>query len=472
MNVRKIFQFSLGPVGSAILGLAILPVLTWFFSAEDIGRLAIFQTVVSFSNFFFSFGLDQSYVREYYETRDKFELFRTAISPGLICQCLLIFVVLIYSKDLSFLIFGLNQSSLIYFLFLSSCAAFLSNFLYLILRLEEKAYSYSFSQIVSKMALFLFLGASILFCNTLNSAILFLVNLLSALSLLVVLVYTNREFLLNVFERKFNKKVFFMMTSYSFPLMFSCMVYWGLISVDKMILRSLSNFGDLGFYSVATTLASAGLILQNIFSTIWAPAVYRLIANGDDEGKVELVQSYVMFSVACIFILAGIFSWIIPYLLPKEYFKVQDILVACLSYPLFLTLSEATVIGIGITKKTIYLLISVVIAFLVVVGCNFILVPKYGASGAAISTAIAFFIFMILRTEFSSRVWKSFPRVKIYILSLSCLVAAIFQVFSGGDYFKILIVWLLISVLTIYMYRDIAKNILKFFFVKSRNGKS
>ena len=136
MNARKIFQFSLGPIGAAILGLAILPVLTWFFSAEDIRRLAIFQTIVSFSIFFFSFGLDQSYVREYYETHDKFELFRTVISPGLICQCVLIFVIFIYSKNLSLLIFGLNQANLVYFLFLSSCAAFLSNFLYLILRLE------------------------------------------------------------------------------------------------------------------------------------------------------------------------------------------------------------------------------------------------------------------------------------------------------------------------------------------------
>ena len=472
MNARKIFQFSLGPIGAAILGLAILPVLTWFFSAEDIGRLAIFQTIVSFSIFFFSFGLDQSYVREYYETHDKFELFRTVISPGLICQCVLIFVIFIYSKDLSLLIFGLNQANLVYFLFLSSCAAFLSNFLYLILRLEEKGYSYSLGQMAPKITMFLFLGVSVFFCSNLNSTTLFLVNLLSALSLLVVLMYTNREFLMNVFERKFNKKTFLMMTSYSFPLMFSCMVYWGLISVDKMILRLLSNFGDLGIYSVATTLASAGLILQNIFSTIWAPTVYRLIANGEDDGKVELVQSYVMLAVACCFVLAGVFSWIIHYFLPKEYFKVQDILVACLAYPLFLTLSEATVIGIGITKRTIYSFIAVSIAFFVVVGCNFIFVPKYGASGAAISTVIAFFIFMILRTEFSARVWRGFPRTNIYILSLICLIASIFQVFNGSNYLIIFIIWLFVGILTMYMYRNIVKKLFLFCLSKNKVHKS
>ena len=141
----------------------------------------------SFSIFFFSFGLDQSYVREYYETHDKFELFRTVISPGLICQCVLIFVIFIYSKDLSLLIFGLNQANLIYFLFLSSCAAFLSNFLYLILRLEEKGYSYSLCQMAPKITMFLFLGVSVFFFSNLNSTTLFLVNLLSALFLLAVL---------------------------------------------------------------------------------------------------------------------------------------------------------------------------------------------------------------------------------------------------------------------------------------------
>ena len=68
MNLKTIGLFSLGPVIAAALGLIYIPIITWMFTQEDVGRIAMFQVAISFSVLLFSLGLDQSYVREYHET--------------------------------------------------------------------------------------------------------------------------------------------------------------------------------------------------------------------------------------------------------------------------------------------------------------------------------------------------------------------------------------------------------------------
>jgi len=39
LNARKIAAFAVGPIGSAALGLLIVPFTAWYFPAEDVGRI-------------------------------------------------------------------------------------------------------------------------------------------------------------------------------------------------------------------------------------------------------------------------------------------------------------------------------------------------------------------------------------------------------------------------------------------------
>ena len=84
MTPRKIATFAVGPIGGALLGLISLPIITWLFSQEDVGRIAMLQVTLSFSILLFSLGLDQSYVREFHEAENKPALLKRAMLPGLI----------------------------------------------------------------------------------------------------------------------------------------------------------------------------------------------------------------------------------------------------------------------------------------------------------------------------------------------------------------------------------------------------
>ncbi|WP_235596426.1 lipopolysaccharide biosynthesis protein [Pseudomonas aeruginosa] len=93
MVSRKIAVFAIGSIGSAVLGLITLPIITWFYSAEDVGRIAMLQVASNFCVLLFCLGLDQAYVREYHEEKNRSALLKSCLFPGLFffCFCLVLF---------------------------------------------------------------------------------------------------------------------------------------------------------------------------------------------------------------------------------------------------------------------------------------------------------------------------------------------------------------------------------------------
>lgn len=84
MTSRKIATFAIGPIGGALLGLITLSIITWLFSQQDVGCMAMLQVTLNFSVLLLSLGLDQSYVREFHNAENKPVLLKIAMLPGLL----------------------------------------------------------------------------------------------------------------------------------------------------------------------------------------------------------------------------------------------------------------------------------------------------------------------------------------------------------------------------------------------------
>lgn len=244
------------------------------------------------------------------------------------------------------------------------------------------------------------------------------------------------------------------MLRFGVPLIMSGIAYWGLNTMDKLFLRSMSTFEELGIYTVASSFAGVAIIFQSIFSIVWAPTVYKWAAEGINNRKIDQITEYVLAAVVFLFVLAGLFSWVVSYFLPERYFQVQYLLVPCMACPLFYTLSETTVVGLGITRKSSYAMLAAVIAALVNIIGNYFLIPPYGATGAAISTAFSFWGFLVLRTELSCFVWRKIQRTKLYTSTLACLFAAIGTTIFGKAHSEIVISsWALAGIISLYFFR-------------------
>lgn len=466
MTPKKIAGFAIGPIGGALLGFISLPVTTWFFAVEDIGRVSMLQVTVSFCVMFFGLGLDQAYVREFHEKPNSPQLLKNVVLPGFLPLVAAIGVFLFFPEKLSFWLFDIESSLLGSLVLICLLSAFISRFLSLILRMQEKGLAFSMSQVLPKAFFLLLIGSYILSKAEFTTFQLLAAHTFSILIVCLIFAWNTRSDWIPALKASFETSQAKEMLRYSIPLVFGGLAYWGLTAMDKVFLRSMSSLEELGVYSVAVSFAAAATIFQSIFTTVWVPTVYKWVAAGENLNKVENTTRYVLFFIVIIFCFAGLFSWIIDYIIPEQYSSVKYIFIACLGAPLFFTLSETTHVGISVTRRTSFALYASLIALVSNLLGNYLLVPHFGAGGAAVSTCFSFWVFFLFRTEFSMYVWRKSPRFNIYFFTLACLVLASFTSLFGSSYDYVLVIfWLALLFLTVLFFYDTAKNILYYCFV-------
>jgi O-antigen/teichoic acid export membrane protein len=417
LTPKQIAAFAIGPIGASLLGLITLPIITWFFSQEDVGKIAMLNVTIGFSTLLFSLGLDQAYVREFHEVDNKPALLKRAVLPGLALLIVVLAVLLSLGGSLAGWLFGTSEWHLSLLIVTAVLAAFVSRFLSLVLRMSERGLAFSMSQVLPKL---LFLG--IIGSYVLTGADKTLTNLVLATTAALIFVCavfafnTRREWKPGIVS-KMDLQHLKNMLRFGLPLILGGIAFWGLTAMDKVFLRTLASFEELGVYSVSASFAAAATILQSVFSTVWAPIVYKWASKGEGLENVYKVNRYILAVVVMAFCIAGLMSWVITFFLPPEYVAVQWVVVSCLGFPMLYTLSETTVVGINISRRTAFAMVAAVIAFLINLAGNWLLVPEFGASGAAVSTCISFWLFFVLRTEFSIYLWRPLPRLLLYSYS-------------------------------------------------------
>ncbi|WP_282114481.1 lipopolysaccharide biosynthesis protein [Pseudoalteromonas arctica] len=470
MTPKKILSFALGPVGGALLGFVSLPIITWFFTQEDIGRIAMLNVVVGFCTLFFSLGLDQAYVREFHEVSNKPGLLKASFFPGLSLLIISLCLLFSYGNTISLWLFEVNSQFLSLLVALAVLCAFMSRFLSLILRMNEQGFAYSMSQLLPKLLLIIIILGYVLFSVNKNITNLVIANVAAISLVFFIYAWNTRSEWVAGLKQKLDFSQLKGLLSFGMPLIFGSLAFWGLTASDKILLKELSNFEQLGLYSVAVSFAAAATIIQSVFSTVWVPVVYKWAAANENLDKIFKVNRYVLLVVIILFCLAGLLSAVVTFILPDNYKAVQWILVPCLGYPLLYTLSETSVVGLGITRRTGFSMLASVVAFGVNLLGNVWLIPKFGAIGAAISTCFSFWVFFILRTEFSIYFWKAIPRLGMYIYTTLLVFGSVIHALYGSslqNYFALYWCLILLS-LFLFFKNEISES--KSFIAKKISG--
>ena len=468
MNKKIILGYAIGPVGSGLLGFISLPIITWFYSVEDVGRISMLQVFMSFSVLFFCLGLDQAYVREYHEAQNKHVLLRAVLLPSLFLSLIFFSLLLLFDiRLISELMFDIPSAYLSVLVVICFIVALISRFLSLVLRMQERSIAFSMSQLLPKL-LFILIIVNTVWLNFSRD----IYNLITAnatsivLACLIFFWNTRREWL-QALKEKIDKNQLKQLLHFGAPLIAAGFAAWGLNVMDRLFLRQYSSYSELGIYSVTMSVAAVVTIFSGIFNTIWSPMVYKWIATGQyDDQKMKLVLNYLVMFIYFFTILVGLFAWVVTYFLPENYNTIQYLLPMCLLAPMFYTLSEVTGIGIAISKKTKFSMLCAVVAMLCSAVLNYFLVPSFGAAGAALSTAVAFYVFFILRTCISALIWKKIPYLNVLMITMSLLVVSGLHLFSSSWSYEIYYVWGVMFFFGILLFKNILMDI--FLKVKKR----
>ena len=158
---------------------------------------------------------------------------------------------------------------------------------------------------------------------------------------------------------------------------------------DKMMLKHIMNEENVGFYSLATSLNSMWVFILVAIIDSMFPTIMKLY-NTDKEGYLKknrqlyCIVIYASFSVAVFFVIFG--QKIIQIMYGNEYLPATAPLNVVAWYTAFAYLGSARNAWMVCEKKQKYLKYLYSSAAIMNVLLNLLLIPQYGATGAAVAS--------------------------------------------------------------------------------------
>lgn len=174
------------------------------------------------------------------------------------------------------------------------------------------------------------------------------------------------------------------------------------VQLNSVMLGFISGDEEVGYFTAGTKITHVGLTLISSISTVLLPRCSHLLKIGDKEGFSRIINKSLNITLAlslpmCLGLIV-LATPIIMIFCGTEY--IPSIPVMYLNAPVILFISLTHLIGIQI----LYPMDKVRIVILSVTGgavanllLNFVLIPSYGATGAAISTFIAEFTVLLIQ---------------------------------------------------------------------------
>lgn len=445
MNARTLLGYALGPLGSAAVGIVSLPLISWYYPAEDIGRIVLLQTVAALTLTLAGLGLDQAYIREYHAAGDKAALFKAVLLPPLLIAAVFCGAVLLWRPSWpSETVLETENGALGLLCLVFFAGTLLARYFALILRMQDKAFSFSISQLAPKVLILLFVLLYVAAALPTNTFTLVSAYTLAQVLTVLVLVWQTRRELKAAAAAPLPVPLLKTALHYGAPLALGGLAYWGFTSIDRFLLKELAGLSELGVYSMAVSFGAVALIFQNIFSVIWAPMVFKWVKENTNLDKIGGITESMTDLITALICVVGICSPLVTWILPEKYAPVQFILLSSMLFPLLYTLTEVTGIGINVSRKTWLVTVFSTVALLANAALLYALVPVSGARGAAVSTAVSFWIFSVLKTEASVRLWLPLPRAKLYGTTLVCLSVCLVYTYCGSrsNYYLFALFWL------------------------------
>jgi len=445
--------FSLATWIGFVISFVSAPISTRLFSPDQLGRINLFNIGVNLLLALSLLGLDQALVRFYYEppsrTNKKYLLSILTLVSTLVLLFGGLIIVLFFWRPVSFSIIESHNQLIVICLVLSSISAVVLRYLNLFYRLEQKILWFNIQAIL--IAIFtrvLYLGTGF-WSPTYMPAILVLTgtNLLLMISFLLI---QRKEFevIKNLPDKNFVKTI----AAFAVPLIPVTVIAWVNNSVSALVISRLLNFAEVAIFTVAASLAGLVSIIQAGFNTYWAPYVYQNYK--ENSHRFWIIHKL----IACCLTLFGLMIILLQepafMLLGEKYRGAVLFFPFLLIAPICYTLGETTGIGINIAKKTYWspiILISSILANIVI--C-LTLIPLIGISGAAIASAFAGIVSVILKTVIGRKYYTHITSYKYLVITIILLVVASFigYVFVDNRILKHILLSLIL-LLGIYIYR-------------------
>ncbi|VYU31408.1 oligosaccharide flippase family protein [Clostridium tertium] len=459
---KKFVEFAIGNGLVMILGLISTPIVSRMILPIEKGKADIFVTYTSLIVLVLTMGIDQAYIRFFNEEDDncKGDLLRRSVKLPILLNVILGSILIVFYKQVSYYMVKETSLVLVVLFAFHSVISIIANFALINVRMKQKAKTYSMLGVVNKIAFIIFI---ILIYKVFdgNYITLVLATVLSNLVMTIMGVLIEKEDWLK-FSKKFKSKTTAKeLIMYGSPFILSMGITWVFQSIDRISIQLFSDYEQLGLYGGAMYFIAILNTVQGAFTTFWTPVAYEKFSTHPEDKKFfsninEIVSLFML--IIAIGVIA--FKDILIIILGSDYEGAQFIFPFLVLMPIMYTISETTVLGINFKKKTKYhIYIALAAAIANIIG-NFILVPRLGAKGAAISTGLAYVVFFGFRTYFGTKLYKFDVNFKKFFVGVSAVyvLAALSSMYKIN--LPIITVTIISTTIVCLLYRNVIKMLL------------
>lgn len=424
---------------SKAINFAVQVLIVRYLSKTDYGAFAYALSVVAIGESIATFGLDRAitrFVPIYHEQRDYNKLFGTILMViGSMLTIGLVMVLLLFGFQ------GFAQSwvddqlafqLLLILVFLSPVQA-IDALLIGLFSVFTSSRAIFFRKHVLAPGLKLLVVLLLIFGNS-NVYFLaagYVISGVIGIAFCVVLLWQElrKEGLFKEFQARSIVVPWREILVFTVPLLTSDLVYVVMNAMDAVLLQYYGNTVDVAALRAVQPTAKLNQIVLMSFGILFTPVAARLFARNDREGINNLYwQNAVWISVASfpIFVLTFSLAQPITVLLYGERYAQSALILALLSFSYYF---NAALGQNGLTLKVFgivrYLVVINILAVLVNLGVNLLLIPAYGALGAAVGTAGTLVLHNLMKqaglraTGINLFEWRYF---RVYLIITLCAV--------------------------------------------------
>ncbi len=457
--IVSVFKFSIATwVNAVIYGVSLI-LVSFVLDSAVFGVFDLFITASTTLMNLVMLGLDHAYIRFYNEppsgTKDEKQLSAACMLLSLLS--LLVFSVLIifiFPTETSNLFFRDNYPLLITMLCVNTLFLVVTRYFNITYRMQHNVLMYTIQSILLQFFTRIFFLVGALIDPSLNTIVLF--NVLG-LGLFAVVFFVIQKKSMLPKRIDFQKKAYSPLLKYGLALAPTNIMLWVNSLFSRVFVNAIMGAAEQGVYSFISYMSLALGIIQGGFATFWSAFIFKNYKN--EQQKIIKVHDFLTFIILSLMAALIAFQPIIFLIIGPSYRSGISIFGATLFAPMLLIISETTVYGIAIAKKTYFDTIGMGLSVGINILLCFLLVPTTGMFGASLAGAVSGLAMFIFRTIVAQKFYKSVANLKKTAVSLSLMWVLVVVCFVLSD---LQFVISLLAVLLIAYYILVYKNEFKY----------
>ena len=393
---------------STAVGFITLPIYTRFLSPADYGLVALYMMFGQISSGLVSIGIHSASYRFYFKYKDNPIAYKILNSTNLLFLFIVYIIVgigLYYSTSWfsSNLFNGKITDALIILSFINGCINYLINYTTLILTAQLRSVTFS-TIIIFQALLRVAFSLYFIFMNSMTYLALIYATIFTNIIIIVLLLFLVRQTLGIHFSLSSLRKS--LLFSYpTTPIKTVGLVY---SSFDKIMLNKYIGLNSVGYYNFGQKFGSILKMVMNSVGKVWSPFFLENAHLNTKKAQNIIVHRF--YELAFIYMIFGLgiiyFSEeMIKILTIKEFYPSMYIVPIYVYFYFFSIIGTIIVPQLLFVEKMIYRLPISVVSVIMNIALNVLLIPRFGAIGAAIATTLSQLMVSIVGIYLSQRVY-------------------------------------------------------------------